>query len=169
MMDMTLIDEINNISAQRKRIFKVIWTRIYPIVKICSMHIKEPYAIDLVIEKCDKVKQLQELFQNEDINYVCNTVQYVCHVILYKHYRLLENPIFNDQCLDHALLQLKFGIYLVSAFIFIAAIINSLELLVLLFNAYIEKYYIVISYLLLIPLYIACGLHFAYGRTKSYS
>ena len=66
-------------------------------------------------------------------------------------------------------MNLRFGIFVVSGLIFTVAIVLSIELLILAFNAYWERYYIVISYLLLIPLYIACAFHFYYGRSKSYS
>ena len=60
------------------------------------------------------------------------------------------------------------GIYLITAFIFLLAVVISIELGILLLNEYIDNYYILISFVCLIPLYVGCLLHFCYGRTKSY-
>ena len=59
------------------------------------------------------------------------------------------------------------GIYLITVFIFFLAITISLELGVFLMDQYIDSYYIFVSYVLLIPLYVACILYFCYGGTKS--
>ena len=57
----------------------------------------------------------------------------------------------------------------ISVFIFVVTIFISLELFVLLFNEDIDKYYVVISYCLLIPIIIACCFHYCYGRSRSYN
>ena len=64
---------------------------------------------------------------------------------------------------------LKAGIYLIAFTFFIVATIETLSLLCLIFNLYIDGYYIGISFLLLVPLYIACILFIIFMRSKKRS
>ena len=71
---------------KKERILKVLWTRIYPVVSVSSKHIEMEYAVERTLDKSNKIKSIQQLFFDSEVNQACDIILLTCYSLVAKHF-----------------------------------------------------------------------------------